>query len=124
MSNIQNIVDQLKTTVVPTVAVFTKTPAFRYIVCILIGILLTSGYTYYTGKLALEKELRKIDSLTIEINHLNEEYTKMQTIADSLDNEILNAKNQVNSRPFVIYKRPPISNSDSASVFLSKFIHE
>jgi len=104
----------------------TKTSWFWYIVCFALGAISVYLYENYNDKLFVERQLRQIDSLRIEIAHKDSAYSIMKRKSDSLDVELEWARNNVKEvvRSFPVYKRPEIVNPDSATRFVLDFIRQ
>lgn len=121
------MIDQyVKNTVFPVVVNVSKSKIFACIVSFILGIVSISIYDSYVQKLNIEKQLRVIDSLRIEINYKDAKYKSLKVQADSLDSAIVYAKNNVKTviKTFPYFKRPPVSNLDTATKFIRNFIKE
>ena len=100
--------------------------AFHLIVAFILGIVAYSMYDKYHTDIAIQRQLRITDSLRIEIEHKNDLNDSLIARGVALDYEIENTKARVDTiyRSFTVYKRPPITEPDSATKFLKDFINE
>lgn len=116
----------VKNKLLPTVLLIGQYRWVQLLFAFIAGIVAISLWDNYSTKLTIERELRKIDSLKIEITHLNDDYLKLKLRADSLDVDLVEANLQ-NGRlrgNFSSFKRPKIDNASDAYKFLKEFSKE
>lgn len=122
-----NTLDILETFVknkaIPTFLIFIQYRWVQLLLAYVAGIITISVWNNYSTKLSIERQLRKIDSLTVEIKHRDTDYLKLKSKADSLDIELVDAnlKRTQLKNNFVSFKRPKIDNDDDAYKFLKEF---
>lgn len=126
MGTINTLETYVKNNLIPSAVVFVQQRWVQLLVAFILGAVAISVWDNYNTKLAMERELRKIDSLRIEIAHLNREYTALKTRADSLDVELVEANldREKLRGSFPNYKRPKIDNASDAYKFLKDFSKE
>lgn len=123
MGTIDTLETYVKNKLLPTVLIFAQYRWVQLLLAFIAGIIAMSIWDNYSTKLAVERQLRKIDSLTVEINHMNTDYLKLKSKADSLDVELVEANLERDRLKgnFGSFKRPKIDNASEAYKFLKEF---
>lgn len=116
----------VKNKLLPTVLLIGQYRWVHLLLAFVAGAVVISIWDNYNTKLTIERELRKIDSLKIEITHLNDDYQKLKHRADSLDIDLVeaNLQNDKLRGNFSSFKRPKIDNASDAYKFLKEFSKE
>jgi hypothetical protein len=99
-----------------------KSRIFLFFVGVSIGIGIFSIYDTYTDKLHFERYSRVSDSLRAVISIKEEQYLELKKSGSIIDKELVIEKSKIVNIHPTEFIRPEIVNSDSAYVFLLKFI--
>jgi hypothetical protein len=81
---------------------------------------------YLNTESAVNEKIRIADSLRVEVNKYHKQYDSLLIIANRIDSALANQEDRVKivKKSFIVYKTPPINNTDTAVKFLQDFIKE
>ena len=101
---------------------FLNSKAFIFILGVVAGTLIFFAYDHYTDKLHFERYSRISDSLRSVIAIKDGMYQELVSRGEEIDTQLVVEKSKITYINPTQFIRPEITNSDSAYVFLLKFI--